>query len=556
MEDVLELARRRGFLWPSFEIYGGASGFYDYGPLGTRLKNKVENVWRRFFVLGEGYMEISSPNIGVEDVFIASGHVNHFVDPIVTCTKCNESYRADHLLNERGMETDSMTFQEMEKELKKYKITCPSCQGGLSKINTFNLMFRTAIGAANRPGYLRPETAQNIFILFNRLYEFYRKKLPFGVSQLGRAYRNEISPRQGLLRLREFSQAEVEVFVNPGEKEIHNRFSEVSEVRIRLASGDGEELVISADEAVERGVIAHQYLAYHVVRTLQFLVAVGINRDKIRFRQHKKSEMAHYACDCWDAEVLTNRFGWVEVVGIADRTDFDLKSHIERSGTDLSAFIRFSEAITLEKTIFEPELKKLGPVFKERAAKIGALIKNSEPGLLNADGSLDLEVEREKITVEKDKFRVKTIKDRSEGEKVVPHVIEPSFGIDRIIYCVLESAYHEEDCDGEKRVVLRLNPDVAPFDVAVFSLVSKDGLDEKAHEVFESLKEQGSLSFFDTAGTIGRRYRRADEIGIPLAVTVDFQTLDDDTVTLRDRDTMKQKRVKIKELSRILKRKA
>jgi glycyl-tRNA synthetase len=552
MEDVLELARRRGFLWPSFEIYGGASGFYDYGPLGAILKNKVEDLWRRFFVVGEGYMEITSPNIGVEEVFVASGHVGHFVDPMVSCKKCTESFRADHLLNEKGIETDGMTYEELDFELEKNKVRCPSCGGELSNINTFNLMFKTAIGAGDRTGYLRPETAQNIFILFNRLYEFYRKKLPFGVAQIGRAYRNEISPRQGLLRLREFSQAEIEVFVNPDEKHAHNRFSEVSNVKLKLYPDDGKELVMSASEAVEGDIIAHQYLTYHIVRTYQFLLEVGIPKDRIRFRQHKKTEIAHYACDCWDAEVRTERYGWVEVVGIADRTDYDLRSHMEKSGAELSAFVRFDSAREVEKTILEPDMKKLGPVFKKDAGVVGERIQSSDPTSLKDDGSLDLMVDGKIQNIEKEMFNVKKVYVREEGEKIVPHVIEPSFGIDRIIYCILESAYREEERSGEMRTVLSLKPEVAPYDATVFSLVSKGGLDEKALEIFEMLKEKGFLMLFDTSGTIGRRYARADEIGIPRALTVDFQTLEDSTVTVRDRDTMKQERVKIEDLPKTL----
>jgi glycyl-tRNA synthetase len=545
MEEVLELARRRGFLWPSFEIYGGASGFYDYGPLGAALKNKVEDVWRRFFVIGEGYLEISSPNIGVGEVFEASGHLAHFVDPVVKCEKCGQSFRADHLLKEKGIETDGMSFEELDSGLRKRKVKCSDCGGKLLKINTFNLMFATSIGAANREGYLRPETAQNIFILFNRLYDFHRKKLPFGVSQIGRAYRNEISPRQGLLRLREFSQAEVEVFVDPGEKNRHERFSEVANVMLRLLAEGGEDFKTPAGEAVKKGIIANQYLAYHLVRTYQYLREVGILDEKIRFRQHRITERAHYACDCWDAEVLTERYGWIEVVGLADRTDYDLRSHIEKSGEDLRAHIRYSKPRVSERKILEPDMKKLGPLYKNRAAKIEALIRNAEPELLRSDGSLDIELDGKKTNIKGDMFSLKNVKERVEGEKIIPHVIEPSFGIDRIIYCVLESAYAVEERNNEKKVVLRLNPEIAPYEAAVFPLVSKGGLDEKAYSIYKMLRESGFLLLYDTSGTIGRRYARADEIGVPIAITVDFQTLEDETVTIRNRDTMGQKRVKI-----------
>jgi glycyl-tRNA synthetase len=553
MEEILELARRRGFLWPSFEIYGGASGFYDYGPLGAALKNKVEDVWRRFFVIGEGYLEISSPNIGVGEVFEASGHLAHFVDPVVKCEKCGQSFRADHLLKGKGVDTDGMSFEELDSGLKEKKVKCPNCGGRLSKINTFNLMFGTSIGAANREGYLRPETAQNIFILFNRLYDFHRKKLPFGVSQLGRAYRNEISPRQGLLRLREFSQAEVEVFVDPSEKNSHKRFSEAANIMLQLQSEDGNEFKISAGEAVEKRIIANQYLAYHLVRTYQYLREVGILDEKIRFRQHRITERAHYACDCWDAEVHTKRYGWIEVVGLADRTDYDLRSHIEKSGEELKAHIRYSKPRVSERKILEPDMKKLGPLYKNRAAKIEALIRSSGPENLKSDGSLDIELDGKKTNIKGDMFSLKNVKETVEGEKIIPHVIEPSFGIDRIIYCVLESAYIVEERNNEKRVVLRLNPEIAPYEASVFPLVSKGGLDERAYSIYKMLRERGFPVLYDTSGTIGRRYARADEIGVPIAVTVDFQTLEDETVTLRDRDTMEQKRVKIPKLPVALK---
>ena len=550
MDKVLELARRRGFIWPSFEIYGGASGFYDYGPLGASLKNKLENLWRKFFVAGEGYMEISSPSIGVEEVFLASGHVSQFTDPIVTCEKCKESFRADHLLNDAKIETEELSIREMDAEFQKQKIKCPSCKGSFSNITTFNMMFKTDIGAGARTGYLRPETAQNIFILFPRLFEFYRKKLPFGVAQIGRAYRNEISPRQGLIRLREFSQAEIEVFVAPEGKDTHEKFHEVADIKLKLLPDSLDEANYVLGKAIEEGLIAHQFLGYHIARTYQFLLKSGVSKDLIRFRQHKKTEMAHYACDCWDAEVLTDRYGWVEVVGIADRTDYDLTSHANESGVDMSAFIRFDEPKIERRDIMEPDMKKIGQKFKRDASKIAGLIKGSDPSNISKDGSLDI---GEGMIISSEYFALKNIEERIEGHKIVPHVIEPSFGIDRIIYCILESAYSEEERNKELRTVLKLNPEVAPYDVTVFPLVSKDGLDKKARGINEELKGKGHLVLYDDSGTIGRRYARADEIGVPYAVTVDFQTLEDGTVTIRDRDTTKQERVRIQDLSDILK---
>lgn len=553
MEDILELAKRRGFIWPSFEIYGGASGFYDYGPLGAVLKNRVERLWREIFVLGEGYLEISSPNIGVEDVFKASGHVGHFADPLVSCKECNTPFRADHLLKDLGLETEDMSIQELGDTLRSRDVKCPSCGGELSGINPFNLMFETTIGAGERKGYLRPETAQNIFILFKRLFNFYRKKLPFGVAQLGRAYRNEISPRQGLLRLREFSQAEIEVFVDPREKNVHPRFTEIESVELDLLTGKGAEKRLSLRRMVDEGIVAHEFLAYHMARTSEFLTRAGIRPDRIRFRQHKPTEMAHYACDCWDAEVRTEKYGWIEVVGIADRTDYDLKAHMNESGEDLRAFIRSDEPRVIEKTVLIPRMNKLGPHFKGDAAMVAEEIKKADPEGLEDDGSLTIRKGGREIKVGSDLFERKTLMEKSDGERITPHVVEPSFGIDRTIYCILDSCLYEEERSGEMRTVLGLKPVVAPYDAAVFSLVSKGGLDKKALEVFQTLKKEGLMILLDTSGTIGRRYARADEIGVPKAITVDFQTLEDDTVTIRDRDTMEQERVKIGRLSEVLK---
>lgn len=552
-EKVMELALRRGFLWPSYEIYGGVSGFYDYGPLGATLKKRLEDKWREYYCVREGFLEIFSPTVSPEEVFIASGHVKSFVDPMVECAACGEVYRADELIKEvTGVKTDGLSFKELEDLIEEKKVRCLSCKGKLSEVWSYNLMFKTHIGpGSKKTGYLRPETAQGMFLLYNRLYEFYRKTLPFGVAQLGRAYRNEISPRQGVIRLREFNQAEVEIFVNPAEK-THPNFPQAAKAELSLLPHDGEIKNISAGEAVEKGVIAHELLAYHLVLVNEFLVDAGIPEEKIRFRQHLKTEMAHYAAECWDAEVKTERFGWVEVVGIADRTDYDLKSHSELSGADLTSFIQYAEPKKKEAWKFIPNMTVIGPKYKDTVRDILEAIAafgSEERDFFIEHGYVEFEVAGEKIKLDEKELTLKKEEKTVTGEKIIPHVIEPSYGIDRIIYCILESAYREEG----GRKYLKLAKGLAPVQVAVFPLVSKEGLPKVASDVFESLKKAGITSAYDEDGSIGRRYARVDEIGVPFAVTIDFETLKDSSVTIRDRDTTKQVRVKRSELEKTLK---
>ncbi|MDF2957494.1 MAG: Glycyl-tRNA synthetase [Candidatus Alkanophagales archaeon MCA70_species_1] len=470
-DEVMELARRRGFIWAAFEIYGGASGFFDYGPLGAALKRKIESLWREFYTLGEGFYEIETTTIGIRDVFDASGHLECFMDKMVECKKCHSLFRADHV-GER----------------------CPDCGGEFSEPQDFNLMFKTRIGAVTSVGgkseaYLRPETAQGMFVNFPRLLRFHRNKLPFGIIQIGRAYRNEISPRQGIIRLREFTLAEAEVFVLPHEKNKHPRFHEVEDVVMRLKPNYmDEEIEITVKEAVERKIIAHEYLGYHMARVQQFLEKIGIPVERLRFRQHEHDEMAHYAEDCWDAEFLSDRFGWVEIVGIADRGDYDLSAHSRKAKVDMSV-----------------------PVVT---------------GGEEAEGA----------------------REGNENLSVFPHVIEPSYGIDRIIYALLESSFYKEEVRGEVRRVLRFKRCVAPVEVAVLPLLNRKELVNKAKEVFQMIRSHGIFAEYDASGSIGRRYRRQDEIGTPYCVTIDYETLENDTVTIRDRDSMKQVRVSIAEL--------
>ncbi|WP_456475167.1 glycine--tRNA ligase [Candidatus Pyrohabitans sp.] len=542
--DIMEIALRRGFINPSYEIYGGVSGFYDYAPLGAALKKNLEDIWRRYFVVEEGFMEISSPTISPEDVFIASGHVNNFVDPLVSCQKCGSAFRADHLIAAAiDVKTDGLSYRELDRLIQEHKLRCPDCGGELSEVYSYNLMFKTYIGPGSRKvGYLRPETAQGMFILFPRLYSFYRKKLPFGVAQIGKAYRNEISPRQGLIRLREFTQAEVEIFIDPSDKS-HSNFARYADEKLRLLPQDSEDVVeLSAREAVERGIVKHEFLCYYLVHTQRFLLDIGIPYEKLRFRQHLREEMAHYAADCWDAEVRTQRFGWIEVVGIADRTDYDLRAHEKQSGVELRAFRQFPEPVRRKRLVLEPKMAKLGPEFKSLAAKIAQALKElsqDEVKRFAEQGNLVLRVEGEEVTLTQEHAEVKEVEETITGEKFLPHVIEPSFGIDRIFYCVLENAFYRR----EDKNVLRLNPRLAPVKAAVFPLLNREELVEVARDVFNDVKRGGILALFDASDSIGRRYARVDEIGVPFAVTIDFDTLEDETVTIRERDSAEQVRV-------------
>ncbi|MDY6964735.1 MAG: glycine--tRNA ligase [Halobacteriota archaeon] len=540
-EKVLELARRRGFLWPSFEIYGGMAGFYDYGPLGTLLKRRIEENWRRLYIINEGFFEIDSPTLNPEEVFIASGHVEGFTDPVVKCVKCRGVFRADHLIEEE----DVLTREKTSELIEKLNVKCPECGGGLGSIDEVTLMFKTSIGM-KRPGYLRPETAQGIFIDFNRLLRFYRGHLPFGVIQVGRAYRNEISPRQGVIRLREFTLAEAEVFVDPRDK-FHPKFGEVKDFALTLFPMDQKEREMAIGEAVKSGIVANEFIGYFMVRTYEFLVGIGISSDKLRFRQHLKDERAHYATDCWDAEAYSERFGWVEVVGIADRTNYDLSSHSSISQIDLNVLVPYDEPKTVERLVVKPDMRKIGPLFKEKAGKILDSLKELNSEELKED-PIEIEVDGEAISIEKSLISTEVVEEIVAGENIIPHVVEPSYGIDRIFYILMEHAFYEEEVEEEMRTVMRFPSEISPIRVAVLPLLSREELIARAEEVVSILKAKNLMVDYDESGTIGRRYRRQDEVGTPYCITIDYETLEDDTVTLRDRDTMKQERIGISKL--------
>ncbi|MBR2255216.1 MAG: glycine--tRNA ligase [Candidatus Methanomethylophilaceae archaeon] len=545
----MSLCKRRGFIWPSFELYGGVAGMYDYGPLGCALRNNIVDVWRSIYKGREGFVEIDSETVGPREIFKASGHVDEFADLITYCKECQAPFRADHMVKEFYDNPDVLTPKQLEEAFVKHNIRCLECGGELGPVEEFNLMFKTTIGPGSaRVGYLRPETAQGIFVNFPNLYRYNREKLPLGVIQTGRSYRNEIAPRQGMIRMREFNQMEVELFVDPEDKD-WARFPDIAGEYIDLLPNTGDETIrITVGEAVEKGIIANKVLAYFVYTTKQLLTRLGIDPARLRFRQHLQDEMAHYAADCWDAEVLLS-YGWTEITGIADRGCWDLSRHAEFSGTELKHFKRFDEPREVTVTKIKAKHKLLGPAFKTKAKAIAAAMESMSPSDVK-DGHLTVDIDGEKVDVSDEFFEVAEVTEKVTGERVVPHVIEPSHGLDRIFYSVLEHAF---SYDAEKDyTVMHLVPEVAPIKVGVFPLMEKDGLDTLAMSIYEKIHTHRVEAYYDGSGTIGKRYARMDEVGTPWCITVDYDSLEDGTVTIRDRDTTEQKRIKIDDAARIV----
>jgi glycyl-tRNA synthetase len=487
-EIISEMGKRRGYFWPSYEIYGGVGGFITYGPLGASLKRRLEEKFRRFYLQPLAILEIETSVIMPGNVLEASGHVENFKEPTVECAKCKNKFRADHLLQEFGKmtdtETERLTLQNVVDELKNHKIHCPECGGDFDKAEQFMTMFTTTIGPySDSIGYGRPEAAQGIFVEFKRILESARGRLPLGVAQIGHALRNEISPRQGPVRLREFTIIDIEFFLDPEDRKCLI-INEVEDETLRMVlaenklKGNTEPVTVTIKEALSKGIIQEEWQAYFMAQAKKFLVELGVPEEKQRFIEKLDYERAHYSVQGFDQEVYLERWGWTEVSGHNYRTDFDLSRHMKASGVDLTAF------------------------------------KESEEG----------------------------------GRRFVPHVIEPSFGLDRLVYVALEYAYAKQD----KRAVLSLARDLAPMQVSVFPLMNKDGLLEKADEVYHMLVNEGFSVDWDSSGSIGRRYARADEAGTPLGITVDYQTLEDGTLTLRDRDSWRQVRSELGKLPELL----
>ena len=446
MEKLVALCKSRGFVYPGSEIYGGLANAWDYGPLGVELKNNVKKAWMKKFVQESKY------NVGLDaailmnpKTWVASGHVGGFSDPLIDCKNCKTRHRADKLIedwaheNNKDMVADGMTDEEMINFIKKNNIVCPKCgEQNFTPIRKFNLMYKTYQGVTEDSSseiYLRPETAQGIFVNFKNVLRTTRRKLPMGIGQVGKSFRNEITPGNFIFRIREFEQMELEFFCKPGTD--------------------------------------MEWFEYWRAFCKNWLLSLGMKEEKIRLRDHSPEELCFYSKGTTDIE-FAFPFGWGELWGIADRTDYDLKQHAQYSGEDF------------------------------------------------------------------------TYLDQETGEKFVPYCVEPSLGCDRVTLAFLCNAYEEQEiAEGDVRTVLHLHPALAPYKVAVLPLSKK--LSEKAEEVYAKLSKN-FMCDYDEAGSIGKRYRREDEIGTPYCVTIDFYTLEDECVTIRDRDIMEQVRVKIDEL--------
>ncbi len=556
-----ELAKRRGFFFRTAGAYGGVAGFYTYGPQGAALKDNVEAAWRDRFVTREGHMEVSSPDVMPEAVFEASGHLDGFDDMLLDCPECGASHRADHLVEDATAieEAESMSPEAVGELIVEHEIACPACGGTLAgePVEEFNLMFETSIGpGSGSPGYLRPETAQGIFVEFPQLAEYARNQLPFGVAQIGDAYRNEISPRKGLVRVRSFTQAELEHFVDPEEDD--PPIERVADVTLPLYSAGaqqsgGEIRELTVREAVDEGVVGNEWIAYYLGVATPWYERIGVDMDRFRYRQHLPGELAHYAADCWDAETEVDG-DWIEATGFATRADYDLAKHADHSGEDFTVFKQYDEPVTVERPTVDPDMSVLGPEFGSAAADVAdaleSLAERNPDAFDGEDVTVEVEGDAHTIPVEATGFAIEEVTEA--GEHVRPHVIEPSFGVGRLVYTVLAHCYEADVVDGEERTYLSLPPEVAPTTVGVFPLMDRDGLAERAREVERELRAAGLAVTYDDSGAIGRRYRRQDEVGTPFCVTVDYDTLEDDTVTVRDRDTTAQKRVALTRLADVL----
>ncbi len=471
-DTISSLAKKRGFFWgPSPEIYGGSAGLYDLAPLGKLLKNRLENVIRSSFVKAN-FWEVECPTVSPEIVWKASGHLDGFIDPLTRCTKCDQVYRADTLIEERAGagSLKGLTLEQMTEKIKELGIRCGQCKGELGPVERYNLMLKTTLGL-NQNAFMRPETATTTYLLFRRFITFFRDKLPASVFQIGKAYRNEISPRQSMLRLREFTQVEGQIFILEDDEMNWPPFEEVKGDMLPLLtyqvqeSGKDTVQEVRLAEAIKKGYFQKPAYAWCVWLAYHIFSGMGFSKENMRLRQHLPTERAHYAKDAWDVEINTRSFGWVECCGIHDRGNYDLTRHQEFS---------------------------------------------------------------------KENLGVKVNK-----EFVIPNVLEIAFGVERPLFCLLDSSYSED----EERTWLKFPPHLAPVQVAVFPLMGKPELVGPANAIYDEILDGGLVTQYDQGGSIGRRYRRQDEVGTPFCVTVDYQTLEDGTVTLRDRDSMDQVRV-------------
>ena len=555
LDRLTSMMRRRGIVLPSFEVYGGVAGLIDYGPVGARIKRKVIDSWINHWTSGGDIVEIDSPTITPRSVLVASGHVGEFNDHMSECNSCQSVFRSDHLIEGLHPNPDTLNGSDLDSIILSNNVQCPNCnEFDWADARPMNLMFPTTIGAMSngREAYMRPETAQGMFMLFPSLYRHFKQKLPFGAVQTGRGYRNEISPRQGMIRLREFNMAELEYFIDPLDPptgDLERNTDEVCMIPDPEGGFPGE-VYMKFSDAYGGGIIRHCTVAWFMLRTYEFLTGIGIDAKKIRFRQHAGSEMAHYASDCWDCEIF-GEYGWIECVGIANRTCHDLESHEAHSGTNLlRAWRQFETPKKITGEVLSPVGSVIGPVFRQRAGEVSSALSELEkipssfPFMLSLRDGSEVEITSDMATITKEDRNV-------HGEWFTPHVIEPAFGIDRIIWHLLDHSYVEDGKDEEGYVTLRLDGSISPYDLSIMPLFDKEGMGEFAKELFDKLVSlRGVQIDMDSSGSIGKRYARADEIGIPWAVTIDHTTLQDGTVTIRRRDDQLQVRVSSDDLHR------
>lgn len=617
--DALDqVLKRRFFFAPAFEIYGGVSGLYDYGPPGCAFQANIVDTWRKHFILEEDMLEVDCTMLTPHEVLKTSGHVDKFADWMCKDLKTGEIFRADHLVEEvlearlkgdkqaRGQATEVEEEDEDKKKRKKkvkeikavklpdsevaeyenilaqidgfsgpqlgdlivkYNITNPATNGPLEPPVEFNLMFETAIGPSGQlKGYLRPETAQGQFLNFNKLLEFNNEKMPFASASIGKSFRNEISPRSGLLRVREFLMAEIEHFVDPNDKS-HKNFEQIANLKLKFLPKDVQEsgstvlVEKTVGEAVSSGMVDNETLGYFLGRIYLFLTKIGVDPSRLRFRQHMSNEMAHYAADCWDAELQTS-FGWVECVGCADRSAYDLSVHAARTNEKLIVRQPLPEPITVEKFEIEIAKKKFGPKFRKDAGAVEKwLLARTQCELedlskeLKSEGKITFKVPEiaDAIELDTDFVKIEKVSRTEHIREFTPNVIEPSFGIGRIIYSIFEHQFWARPGD-EARCVLSLPPLVAPTKVLLVPLSSNPELQPVVKKVSAALKKEIiPFKIDDSSASIGKRYARNDELGTPFGITIDFESVKDLSITLRERDSTKQVRGSIEDIIKAIK---
>jgi glycyl-tRNA synthetase len=493
LEEIMAFANKIGIAFITGDIYGGLAGFWDYGPIGVEIKNRIKDAWWTDFVRNrDDIVGYEGAIITHPKVWEASGHLTSFNDPLIFCQgKCKKKHRLDHLVEDHlKIRTENLSIDELGEIVKEKDIKCPDCKGNLGEPITFNLMFQTTVGPVQDTSslaYLRPENAQLIFSGFKNVIDSTRVKMPFGIAHSGVVFRNEISPRNFLFRVREYELMEFEYFTNPEKTNECPYFDEISHFKINILSQveqsenfEVEYYTISAGEAWNKRIFKNKWQAYWLTYFVYwFIDSLGISRERLRLRQHMETELSHYALDTWDLE-YKYPFGWKELMGCANRTQFDLSQHQKYSKSKMQ------------------------------------FLEQTENGVI----------------------------------RYIPYVVaEPSVGLGRILLTVIAEGYTEEVVKGRKRIVLKIHPRIAPYDVAVFPLQKDKTLFLKAREIFENLRKEGFTAIYDDSGSIGKRYRRHDEIGTPFCITIDYETLEDNQVTIRNRDTMDQTRIPISDLS-------